>query len=242
MSLNSADIERVTVRTVEAAPNDPSNNGNQNDISNLINSISTNLVIVSLVVSLWIFKKVLQPFLDKVHLRLSYSWVEESRVDSILSQIMGITRADRVILFEFHNGEISKGGRHLNKMTATKEVTSAGVTKISHQLQGHSIGIYSRVLDTLLKDKIIKTDVKALEEGTCKNQFIKNGVEFCITRMQSLQETPISIVQIQYCKSQREDYDSFNAANLSDLVSELDAIVCKDRAGVLKLVLESLMK
>lgn len=204
------------------------------DLSEFARLVSGNLSLFLILAVVAVYRYAVQPLLDRISLKLSYSWVEEARVESLLSQIMGATRADRVILFEFHNGEVSKGGRHLNKLSATREVTGPGVTRISQEHQGELIGIYSRVIDRLHTDKILKTEVASLPEGVCKSRFIKNGTEYAITRMLCLNEVPISIVQIQFCRSQREDFDKFTLGHTSYLFAELDALICKQQYSWLK--------
>lgn len=188
------------------------------------------LMVVSLAFSVsFLYRRILQPFVQKTNLKYSYSLAEESRIESILAQIMAITRSDRVILFEFHNGETSKGGRHLNKISATQEITGPGLTRISFKYQAVLVSNLHTLLTRLEKEGTITTEVDNIKDPICKSDFIGHGVEYCVTHGYFETGVPLAVIQIQYCRSQREDFDKFETKQIDRLLAELGSLIRREK-------------
>lgn len=176
-----------------------------------------------------LYRNIIQPFVERVSLQHTYSVAEEARIESILAQLMAITKSDRVILFEFHNGDKTKGGRHLNKVSATQEITGPGITRVCSKYQRILISNLHALFAKLEQTNYLKTDVDLIKEAYCQSQFIENGVEFCITKGYFELGVPLAIVQIQYCRNQREGFDQFNSKEIERLISELSFLIKRDK-------------
>lgn len=177
----------------------------------------------------FIYRSIFQPFVEKTNLKYSYSKAEESRIESILAQLMAITRSDRVILFEFHNGDTTKAGRHLNKISATQEITGPGLTRVASRYQGLLISNFHTFLSNLEQQDFLRSAVDSIKDKYCKSHFIEHGVDFLITYGYFEVGIPLAIVQMQFCRNQKEDFDNFDPKEIDRLISELGFLIKREK-------------
>jgi hypothetical protein len=200
------------------------------DLQHSVFSTLNLFIVVSLAFFIsYVYRQIIQPFVERTNLKYTYSMAEESRIESILAQIMAISKSDRVVLFEFHNGDKSKGGRHLNRVSATQEITGPGLTRISSKYQGLLVSNLHGFLIKLEQEACLYTDVDLIKDNYCKSHFIEHGVEFCITHGFFEAGVPLGTIQIQYCSNQREDFDNFKPAQVDKLLSELESLVRREK-------------
>lgn len=181
--------------------------------------IATELMII---LGLVAWKFVIEPFKDKIYRKLAYSLEDENHLQSVLSQIMGISNADRVTLFEFHNGEVARGGRHLNKLTPTKEVVAAGVAKVRSFQDTLLVNVINSVISRLEAELIIKTVVYDLPDSYCKSNFLAVGSHYAFTMLLKDAEGPLAILMIEF---QEEDPSNFNKVNTKSFAKQTGELI-----------------
>lgn len=119
-------------------------------------------------------------------------------------------KADRIQIYDFHNGGHYANGRSALKVSNTYEVVRAGVKPCQKELQAIPISIIPVFIDTLLTNH--KLDVKDIENvkdlmpstyAFKKSQDIKSFYDVVITN--SAKE-PIGFIGIQYVNGTHKEY------------------------------------
>ncbi len=188
------------------------------------------------IVSLLAYKKFVQPLLQQFKLNVSYSRADESAIEHAMSQLLAISRCDRVLLFELHH---DRSGRQL--ISATKEVTSPGVTLISGDYQSVLLDSFAPLMSRLMTNSFIRSDIGQIENYQCQSGFVSIGVEYAITKLFLKDNKPVGLLQLHYCRSQRDDFDSFWLLNQDKLLSQIYVRLTDSSVGFIRALLNNLM-
>ena len=99
----------------------------------LIKNIAVTLgsVAATLAISLMTFKKKMDEYLSQKKENVPKKVIRQSNADqkilTKMEQVKELLGADRILVFDFHNGEHFANGRSALRMSATYEVTKYGV-------------------------------------------------------------------------------------------------------------------
>ena len=138
-----------------------------------------------------------------------------------MEQVKELLNADRVQIYDFHNGEHYANGRSALKTSCTYEVLRQGI--ISHQMKLQSIPLscIPKFIKTLLdKNEVEVKDIEDLKEimpatySLQKSQDIKSFYDIILTNKQG---EPIGFIAIQYVKAYHETYNNNDRESLLKL-------------------------
>lgn len=137
-------------------------------------------------------------------------------IDSIIIQHMEdvkeILQADRVQIYDFHNGGHYANGRSALKTSCTYEVTRAGVKGYQMYLQSLPLSAIPRFTKTLLDNcELNVNDLESLKDTMPSTYNIKKeqGVKgFYDIILENKNKEPIGFLGIQYVNSSHKTYNN----------------------------------
>lgn len=135
-----------------------------------------------------------------------------------MEQVKELLKADRVQIYDFHNGEHYANGRSALKTSCTYEVLRQGI--ISHQMKLQSIPLscIPKFIKCLLDKSFL--DIKDIEEikdimpatySLKKAQDIKSFYDIILNNKQG---EPIGFIAIQYVNESHKTYNSNDRESL----------------------------
>lgn len=122
----------------------------------LIKNIAMTLgsVAATLAISLMTFKKKIDEYLSSRKENVPKKVIKQSDADhrilTKMEQAKEILGADRILVFDFHNGEHFANGRSALRMSATYEVTKYGIERKQGNLQKLPLSILPNLIRELL--------------------------------------------------------------------------------------------
>tara|TARA_S200002703_G_scaffold54569_2_gene47183 strand:- start:55 stop:654 length:600 start_codon:yes stop_codon:yes gene_type:complete len=98
-----------------------------------------------------------------------------SRVEDMIQEV----NADRISIFQFHNGGEYYSGKGMQKMTCTYEAVKPGVSRTQMGMQNVPVSACYATLEKLIENKEFHCmDVEAnYPESACKYGLLENGVK-----------------------------------------------------------------
>lgn len=134
---------------------------------------------------------------------------EERRLSCILSQIGAVTRASRVILTAFHNGQIDSHGYHLTKISTVNAYTAPGAIPMAKPIRDLPLGRIIYELEELMKTNELQYTITQYREDlpqACKDHLTENKIGRMYNRLIRVGNLPIGILSVQY--HENTDMDS----------------------------------
>lgn len=135
-----------------------------------------------------------------------------------MEQVKELLNADRVQLYDFHNGEHYANGRSALKTSCTYEVLRQGITSHQMKLQSIPLSCIPKFIKTLLdKNQLEVKDIEDLKEimpatySLKKAQDIKSFYDIILNNKQG---EPIGFIAIQYVSDYRKTYSNNDRENL----------------------------
>ena len=135
-----------------------------------------------------------------------------------MEQVKEIVNADRVQLYDFHNGEHYANGRSALKTSCTYEVTRAGISGYQIKLQAIPLSCVPRFVKTLLDKNSLEVknieDIKETMPSTYnlkKEQGIKSFYDIVLNNKEG---EPIGFLAVQYVSKSHETYNSNDKENI----------------------------
>lgn len=129
---------------------------------------------------------------------------EERRLNAILAQIGVITDADRVVLAAFHNGQVSRYGFHLQKLSTVNQYTAPGFSPMPCPIRDLPIGRVMAEVEMLTADGgWVTTSIHDDLPAACVDHLKRNRTSSMVCRMVLVGNLPIGILSIQYGEHER---------------------------------------
>ena len=135
-----------------------------------------------------------------------------------MEEVKEIMDADRVHVYEFHNGEHYANGRSALKTSCTYEVLRQGITSHQMKLQSIPLTCIPKFIKTLLdKNQLEVKDIEDLKEtmpatySLKKAQDIKSFYDIILNNKQG---EPIGFIAIQYVNDYHKTYNNNDRESL----------------------------
>lgn len=135
-----------------------------------------------------------------------------------MEQVKELLNADRVQLYDFHNGEHYANGRSALKTSCTYEVLRQGITSHQMKLQSIPLTCIPKFIKTLLdKNQLEVKDIEDLKEtmpatySLKKAQDIKSFYDIILNNKQG---EPIGFIAIQYVNDYHKTYNNNDRESL----------------------------
>jgi hypothetical protein len=205
----------------------------QPGLHTLVPVVLNSLWIIGFIVAVSLYRTKLQPKLEEVKRSLALPLKTEQRIYAVLGQILNEANADRVVLYQLHNGQEYYSGYSYSKVTATHESLREGISSIVDRVKETPTSLFAEEL-TVLKEswkqnhKLLVTP-GTLENSTSKQRLLRDGTEAYYGYQLVDANKEIGILQIQYCHlnkiTQLED-------NIGELVGVVNSLIVPEQRDV----------
>ena len=135
---------------------------------------------------------------------------EERKLGCILAQVGLITKASRVILTAFHNGQITNYGYHLTKVSTINNYVAPGASPMAKPIRDLPLGRIMYELEELMRAKDKEYTVTVFHDELpqpCKDHLTSNQIGRMYNRLVRIGNLPIGILSVQYHDT--KDMDEF---------------------------------
>ena len=172
------------------------------NITNTILSLAAFITaIATLIVNIIKAKKEIENTLPKKIQKQSSIDIE---ITNRLENIKEYLKADRVQIYDFHNGGHYENGRSALKTSCSYEVVRAGVKGHQKELQAIPLSCIPQFIRTLLDRKELQInnldDLKELMPATYQLKKEQNVQSFFDVVLNNKNGEPIGFLALQYCK------------------------------------------
>ena len=139
--------------------------------------LSSCIVAATTILSLFL-KDFLQKRKDKSNLSVEKCTIQNTNVEKAIRYTLDVLNADRVSVYEFHNGESFYSGSHQQKFSCTYEYFKAGVSSEALGQQGLRVSTFNQFVSEIINEKIFKySNTQDLDDSLLKNWFEDKGVK-----------------------------------------------------------------
>ena len=118
-------------------------------------AIAISSVMAALAIGIMTFKKRMDEYFDKKKENVPGKVIKQSDIDNKIllkmEQAKEALMADRILVFDFHNGEHFANGRSALRMSASYEVTRYGIERKQQDLQKLPLSILPNLIRELLE-------------------------------------------------------------------------------------------
>lgn len=129
-----------------------------------------------------------------------------NKVDKVLDKLLEETNADRVFVFQFHNGSYFYTGNSIDKMTNTHERCSPGISY--EQLKYREVGTapFRFFLEKVVKENVYSCpDISSISHYNTKLMMLDRGTKsFIIRVMNDAFKRPVGFIGIDFVKSNKD--------------------------------------
>lgn len=110
--------------------------------------------------------------------------------------------ADRVHIYEFHNGDHFYSGSHQQKFSCTYEALSAGVSSEVLNLQDLRVSTFNQFINKIINEfKFEVVDVESLKDSLLKNWLETRGIASSFSYpIRTLNKNVIGIINVDFTK------------------------------------------
>lgn len=194
--------------------------------------IATNLgyVIAGIIVCYFVVKKKIADYFKDIKKNLSVSskipGQAKSDMDIIkrMEQVKEVLNADRVMVFEFHNGEHYANGRSALKFSCTYEVYRVGTTSVQTKLSSIPISCVPHFVTNLLDNEFIKIkDLETIKDDMPASYNIKKDigvVSFQDLIIRNTENEPVGFIEVEWCGKHKMITDDRELYRLATYVEE----------------------
>lgn len=132
--------------------------------------------------------------------------IQNANVDKAVSYALDVLNADRVCVYEFHNGESFYSGSHQQKFSCTYESLKAGVSSEALNQQGLRISTFNQFVLEVINEKLFKFhNIDMLEDSLLKNWFSDKGVRSVSSvPIITLNKNIIGILSVEFTSESRK--------------------------------------
>ena len=98
-------------------------------------------------------------------------------VNEELYKILKYSTADRVYIFQFHNGVMYYNGQHAQRFTCTYEIVRDGISRLSPEYVNMQVSVFSWLITTTLEGNMCFVDVEDVPDFTTRYILERKGVK-----------------------------------------------------------------
>ena len=152
-------------------------------------------------------KKIEESIPHKIKKQVSLTEEISSRMDMIKEYI----GADRVHIYDFHNGGHYANGRSALKMSCTFESVRAGIKPMQNILQAVPLSCIPKYTSNLIQNGGVEvkdiTDIKTTMPGAYGWKYAQNVKSFYDIILTNKESEPIGFLEVQFCNSNPHELD-----------------------------------
>lgn len=164
--------------------------------------LSSCIVAATTIGSLFL-KEYLQYQKNKKNTSVTKYTQQNTNVEKAIRYALDQLDADRVYVYEFHNGESFYSGAHQQKFSCTYESLKAGVSSESLTLQDLRVSTFNKFVSGVVNDKGFHTaDVSKVQDSLLRNWFERRGIASSFAfPVITLNKNIIGIISIDFTKN-----------------------------------------
>lgn len=134
------------------------------------------VTLISTFAGIWIKTKLAREKKDR---ELEDATIKNENILLLLKRLIKTLDADRVYIFEFHNGNYFSSGLPMQKFTCTYEVVEDGISAECHNPGEYRVSNFNEYIMNIIKQRdFIIEDVDSMQEKPLlKNLLIQKGVK-----------------------------------------------------------------
>ena len=102
---------------------------------------------------------------------------QDRRIEDLMEEFMYSVGADRIYVFQFHNGINYYSGEHMHRMTNTYEAVRDGVSEEKANLTNLQIKDFRWFLETVVEGRLYILDVNAIPDGATRSILQSQGIK-----------------------------------------------------------------
>lgn len=99
------------------------------------------------------------------------------KVNVELAKILDYSSADRVYIFQFHNGVEFYDGKHAQRFTCTYEIVKDGISQEADNLVNLQVSVFSWFISQTIDGKMLYTDTQKIENYTTRYSLHSQGIK-----------------------------------------------------------------
>jgi hypothetical protein len=171
-------------------------------------SLSGDAMLAVPVVAWLVWNKLLQPtFADRLGSFL-VPVKEERRLQTLIAQIGGVTRASRVVLCGFHNGALDSDGYHLQKISTLSAYVREGCSGMTKPINNLPLTKIAVELEQMMKaGDWVTVSYREDLPGPCRDHLLRNDIAHMSNRLIKAGNVPIGILSLHYNSDYNFDED-----------------------------------
>lgn len=201
------------------------------DFNNIV-FIATNIgyLIAGVFICYFVVRKKVSEYLSgvKKDLSVSYKIPKQAKYDidivRKMEQVKEIFNADRVQVYEFHNGEHYANGRSALKVSCTYEVYRVNIEPVQTKMTSIPISCIPHFITQLLDEEFIKVpNVENIKDKMPSTYSLQKSIG--VSAYQNLiikndNNEPVGFVSIQWCNGNKMNSDDKELYRLAAYVEE----------------------
>ena len=126
------------------------------------------------------------------------------QVNDELAKILDYSGADRVYIFQFHNGISFYNGQHAQRFTCTYEIVSKGTSKEAGNLVNLQVSVFSWFITQTLEGNMCYTDTQDIPDYTTRYTLHAQGIKSIKVLPIIKNGKVIGLIGVDYVKTYNE--------------------------------------
>lgn len=174
----------------------------------------------------WVLQKYKAKEIDLIDQVINY----DDKIDNQLSELKEALKADRISIYQFHNGEkFYKSSMHIKKISKSFESISPGIAHDILNMQSLPIQIFTHMIKLLYNNNVFLCyNIDSITDDTFKEFVREKGIKslyaYAIRGLNK--EEMIGILTISYIKNNVELSEN-NLVKAKLLAEKLTGFICK---------------
>lgn len=127
-----------------------------------------------------------------------------SKAETLLSQLLDDLDADRIAVFEYHNGGKAVAGFDYSKVSNSLEVVRSGIRRQMVELQNLPVGFFARLNRHVVENKMIIcpsiADLRCVDEGFHQFMAERKTKSVYTVGLFDLNALPFGFILVEYSK------------------------------------------
>ena len=151
----------------------------------------------------------------------------------ILNNLRSETNADRVYIYQFHNGGKYFSGMPRQRMSCTYEIVSEGVSSECEEIKDLKCSIYSLFIERIMKENgTVISEINDIKNSASRQLFLNKGASrACLIPIYTRTNNIVGIFGVDYIKAGSINLDNWEEKSKEDISKMKQS--CKVLAGYL---------
>lgn len=173
-------------------------------------------------------KQKIDKFLKNWQSSVSSKVPRQSKIDikilNRMEEVKEIMDADRVHVYEFHNGEHYANGRSALKVSCTYEVVRAGTQSVQRSCMSVPLSVMPKYIATILDNSVVNVkDIENIRDSmpaTYNLKFSQNIKAFTNVVIMNRQKEPVGFIEVQWFDKKKFTENEYELLRLAAFIEE----------------------